>query len=76
LDFGRFTPDEETYKFKEQWGAKPSPLYWHDIISDGRQVNEGESEKSKFETAIHSWKLLLISFANWIGPVLQNNISL
>ena len=76
FDFGRSTPDEGTYKFKEQWGAKPSPLYWHEIIFDGHKVNEEDSEKSKFETAIHLWKLLPIPFANWIGPVLRKNISL
>ena len=28
FDFGRSTPNEGTYKFKAQWGAKPQPLYW------------------------------------------------
>jgi hypothetical protein len=28
FDFGRSTPDEGTYKFKAQWGAKPEPLHW------------------------------------------------
>ncbi len=28
FDFGRSTPDEGTYRFKKQWGANPTPLYW------------------------------------------------
>ena len=28
LDFGRSTPNEGTYKFKEQWGAEPLTLHW------------------------------------------------
>jgi len=28
FDFGRSTPEEGTYRFKAQWGAKPQALYW------------------------------------------------
>src|SRR5579862_1001899 len=28
FDFGRSTPNEGTYRFKEQWGAHPVPLHW------------------------------------------------
>nr|WP_319393042.1 GNAT family N-acetyltransferase [uncultured Desulfobacter sp.] len=31
FDFGRSTPDEGTFRFKKQWGAEPSPLYWADL---------------------------------------------
>jgi len=31
FDFGRSSAGEGTYKFKEQWGAAPAPLYWHYI---------------------------------------------
>ena len=45
FDFGRSTPGESTYKFKEQWGAKPWPLHWHNIIVDGKPVPDNQSEK-------------------------------
>ena len=32
LDFGRSTPNEGTYHFKEQWGAQPEPLYWEYVM--------------------------------------------
>jgi len=31
FDFGRSTPGEGTYRFKEQWGAHPQSLYWMSI---------------------------------------------
>ena len=37
LDFGRSTPNEGTYNFKKQWGAKPVQLYWQ-YLMDGRNV--------------------------------------
>src|SRR6267378_2196205 len=36
FDFGRSTRGEGTYKFKEQWGAVPRPLFWHYISLDGK----------------------------------------
>ncbi len=76
FDFGRSSPEEGTYKFKEQWGAKPSPLYWHDIVFDGHPVNENDSEKSKFEKAIQYWKKLPVPISNMIGPFIRKNIGL
>src|SRR5262245_16073598 len=29
FDFGRSTSEGSTYRFKEQWGAKPVPHFWH-----------------------------------------------
>jgi CelD/BcsL family acetyltransferase involved in cellulose biosynthesis len=76
FDFGRSTPDEGTYKFKEQWGAKPSPLYWHHIILDGKQISNDYSEKSRFERAIEYWKKLPLPISNRVGPLIRKHISL
>src|SRR4029453_15754768 len=35
FDFGRSTPHEGTYKFKEQWGATPVPLHWEYVLREG-----------------------------------------
>src|SRR6185295_4690174 len=35
LDFGRSTPHEGTYKFKEQWGAEPVALHWEYVLTNG-----------------------------------------
>ncbi len=31
FDFGRSTPDQGTYRFKKQWGARPEFLHWIDF---------------------------------------------
>ncbi|MBE0618906.1 MAG: GNAT family N-acetyltransferase [Proteobacteria bacterium] len=38
FDFGRSTLGEGTYKFKEQWGARPQPLGWMVLGTKGRGV--------------------------------------
>ena len=37
-DFGRSTAGEKTYKFKEQWGARPLQLHWHYWLGDGGSI--------------------------------------
>lgn len=76
FDFGRSTPDEGTYKFKAQWGAKPYPLYWHYISLNGRTIDTGTTEKSKFEKAIEYWQKLPVSVTKIIGPILRKRIGL
>jgi serine/alanine adding enzyme len=76
FDFGRSTPGEGTYKFKEQWGAKPLPMYWDNIVLNGHQINRNNSEKSKFDTAIKYWKKLPIPISNMVGPLVRKNIGL
>ncbi len=76
FDFGRSTPGEGTYKFKEQWGAKPSPMYWDNIVLGGHQINKDDSEKSKFDTAIKYWKKLPVPISNMVGPIIRKHISL
>lgn len=41
FDFGRSTPGEGTYKFKAQWGAKPTALDWQDWVN-GQHENVSE----------------------------------
>jgi FemAB-related protein (PEP-CTERM system-associated) len=76
LDFGRSSPDEGTYKFKEQWGAKPMPLPWHYISLDGQPIDEETPEKSKFEKAIRYWQKLPVSVTKVVGPMIRKHIGL
>ena len=76
FDFGRSTPDEGTYKFKKQWGAKPEPLHWHFISLNGQPINEDTSEKSKFDKAIHYWQKLPVSVTKILGPMIRKHIGL
>jgi len=68
FDFGRSTPHEGTYKFKEQWGAQPVPLYWEYGLLDGGELPNASPTNPKFRLAIATWKRLPLPVANWIGP--------
>jgi FemAB-related protein (PEP-CTERM system-associated) len=68
FDFGRSTPQEGTYKFKEQWGAQPVPLCWEYGLLIGRDLPNSSPTNPKFRLAIAIWKKLPLSVANRIGP--------
>jgi len=76
FDFGRSSPDEGTYKFKEQWGTKPTPLNWHYISLDSQPIGEEKSEKSKFEKAIRFWQKIPVPITKIIGPMIRKHIGL
>jgi serine/alanine adding enzyme len=76
FDFDRSTPDEGTYKFKEQWGAKPTPLHWHYLSLNGTTINEETSEKSKFDKAIQYWQKLPVPVTKILGPMIRKHIGL
>lgn len=76
FDFGRSSPGEGTYKFKEQWGAKSFPLYWIFISLDGKPIDERTSEQSKFQNAINAWKKLPVPATKIIGPMIRKHIGL
>ena len=76
FDFGRSTPGEGTYKFKQQWGAKPTVLHWH-YISDNGFIDETESsQKSKFDSAVRYWQKLPVSLTKIMGPNIRKYIGL
>ncbi len=76
FDFGRSSAGEGTYKFKEQWGAAPAPLYWHYIFLDGKLPNLESSGKERFEKAIRYWQKLPLVVTRVIGPSIRKHISL
>ncbi len=76
FDFGRSTPDEGTYKFKAQWGAKPEPLNWVNISLNGGGRKNSIAEDSKFRMASEIWKRLPVSVTRVVGPRIRKHISL
>lgn len=82
FDFGRSTPGEGTYRFKEQWGAKPQPLFWYELSAS-------LTNKTATKAAIRSsgstrqrqlienlWRKLPVFAANSVGPLVRRYISL
>lgn len=75
FDFGRSTPDEGTYKFKEQWGAESKPLYWYYINDEGNL--KGECVQSdRLRNVVKYWKKLPIPLTKILGPKIRKHIGL
>jgi FemAB-related protein (PEP-CTERM system-associated) len=68
FDFGRSTPGESTYRFKEQWGARPHPLFWHYWIPNGAQIPEVNPKNPKYRAAIAAWQRMPLPLTRWLGP--------
>lgn len=73
-DFGRSTPGEGTFRFKEQWGAKPVQLYWHYWLKNGQQLPELNPRNPKYRLAINIWKRLPVGVTKLIGPSIVKNL--
>lgn len=74
FDFGRSTPGEGTYKFKQQWGAKPAPLAWYRLGADPA-AKEGESDSGTVRRAVEAlWQRLPVALTTTLGPRLRKYI--
>jgi FemAB-related protein (PEP-CTERM system-associated) len=77
FDFGRSTFDEGTFRFKQQWGAKPVLLEWRkDNFQSDSQTGIVQSTSSIKSLVENVWKKLPLEVANTIGPKLRRYISL
>ena len=76
FDFGRSTPGEGTYRFKEQWGAAPAPLHWYLISLNGKSIDPNIIGTERFEMAARCWRRLPLVVTKVIGPRIRKQISL
>ena len=74
FDFGRSTVGESTYKFKEQWGATPSPMVWSYWVKDEGNMPDITPRNRKYHLAIGIWKRLPLSVTRTLGPRIIRNI--
>jgi len=74
FDFGRSTPNEGTYKFKEQWGARPVPLHWEYGLLDRATLPDTGPTNPKFQLAVSAWKKLPLAVATRVGPFIVRAI--
>jgi len=74
FDFGRSTPDEGTYKFKEQWGALPVQLNWQYLIDEGGRLPDLSPGNPKYRAAIGVWRRLPLTLTKVLGPLIVRNI--
>jgi len=80
FDFGRSTPGEGTWRFKEQWGALPQKLFWYELnekknpSSKKHKISRGFSHNRQLIAFL--WSKLPVKGANWLGPRIRKYISL
>lgn len=73
FDFGRSSLESGTFKFKEQWGAKPKPLYWYYLVLSGK-IPDVSPKNPKFTALVSCWKKLPLTVANNVGPWLTKSL--
>jgi FemAB-related protein (PEP-CTERM system-associated) len=74
FDFGRSTPEGSTYRFKEQWGAKPVQLNWHYWLKNGKSIPDISPSNPRYELAIKVWKKLPLPVTRVLGPRIVKNL--
>lgn len=69
FDMGRSSKGAATFRFKQQWGPKQTPLSWYSWAGD-RYRSPGET------LSIGPWQRLPLWCANLAGPLVRKHISL
>jgi FemAB-related protein (PEP-CTERM system-associated) len=67
FDFGRSSLDSNTYRFKAQWGATPSPTAWQYYLRRG-SPEDLRPQRGGFQLATRLWKKLPVAVTRWLGP--------
>lgn len=67
FDFGRSQWNSPTFRFKEQWGAKPVPLHYQYVLGTARRVPTLAAQKGAFGLAVRLWRRLPLPLASALG---------
>lgn len=73
FDFGRSTIGSGTYKFKEQWGAKPYPAIWQYYVRKGDPSDMRPDSPTKVRF-VNLWKKLPLWLTRLVGPSIVRGI--
>jgi len=73
FDFGRSSQESNTYRFKKQWGAEPSPAVWQYYVRSG-SVGDMRPENDKYQRAVQVWRRLPVGLTRLIGPGIVRGI--
>jgi FemAB-related protein (PEP-CTERM system-associated) len=74
FDFGRSTPGEGTYRFKEQWGAQALALEWTNLLAS--PLSEDVTSGSLRQTVETLWQKLPVRVSTFLGSRLRRYIDL
>jgi FemAB-related protein (PEP-CTERM system-associated) len=73
FDFGRCSVDSNTFRFKKQWGAEPTPAEWqyHDLAG---AVGALRTDNPRYQRLIRWWKRLPVFLTRLLGPPIVRGI--
>lgn len=74
FDFGRSSKESGTFRFKQQWGAKPKQLFWHYWLRNNSEMPSLNPNNPKYNLLINLWKKLPVSVTKYIGPGIVKNL--
>jgi FemAB-related protein (PEP-CTERM system-associated) len=73
FDFGRSSVDSNTFRFKKQWGAEPSPADWQYHVRQGA-INAVRPENPRYQRFIRLWQRLPLWLTRLLGPAIVRGI--
>jgi FemAB-related protein (PEP-CTERM system-associated) len=73
FDFGRSSVDSNTYRFKKQWGAEPTPAVWQYHVRAGNPTDV-RPDNPRYAHFIRWWQRLPVAVTRWLGPVIVRGI--
>jgi FemAB-related protein (PEP-CTERM system-associated) len=71
FDFGRSQWGTGTFRFKEQWGARPVPLYYQYLLGEAAQMPDFAAQQQRLEVAALIWKRLPLPVVRILGEPLR-----
>ena len=73
FDFGRSSPESNTYQFKRQWGASPEPAEWQYYVRRG-DAADMRPDNPRYRRLIRIWQRLPVGLTRLIGPPIVRGI--
>jgi FemAB-related protein (PEP-CTERM system-associated) len=73
FDFGRSTRGGGTYRFKEQWGARPEAAEWQHHLRAGGGL-DARPESPRYRRMIRLWQKLPVWTSRLLGPRIVRGI--
>lgn len=73
FDFGRSSPESNTYRFKKQWGATPIPAQWQYYVRRG-SMEDMRPENPRYRRFIRLWQRLPLAVTRRLGPWIVRGI--
>jgi FemAB-related protein (PEP-CTERM system-associated) len=68
FDFGRSTRESGTYRFKRQWGASETPLFWYTIPIRQRRPARMSPTSGAGTHLVRLWQQLPLAVTRRLGP--------